>query len=327
MALKMDQVIFAEVIINAKNLSIRCIGAYESLFSEIYIMLSPDLNSFFDSFFWISDGFFSDWLADCISLADLTSSLIFDCLYEVICTTSSSLSAERILFLTLHPQLNILVVCLNEMIIENSHSITVAQFIPTPSREKWLQIADDMWTMCNFPNCWETLVAMGMENWTLNIPESPLPSRVNIVAPNEILGDEPFFFKTYMIRHYPGSNAQDYERRISIFRSRWERRFVVCAGSSLQIFQSVEKKTESYSKNAISFILTTCIMDNIIRNTKAINIEGKPDPSHNMNNNRQNLRRQEGNAQRDVFETREICKKYFNSIQVSISWQRNIVAQ
>lgn len=68
-------------------------------------------------------------------------------------------------------------------------------------------------------------------------------------------------------------------------------------------------------------------MDNIIRNTKAINIEGKPDPSHNMNNNRQNLRRQEGNAQRDVFETREICKKYFNSIQVSISCQRNIVAQ
>lgn len=46
MALKMDQVIFAEVIINAKNLSIGCIGAYESLFSEIYIMLSPDLNSF-----------------------------------------------------------------------------------------------------------------------------------------------------------------------------------------------------------------------------------------------------------------------------------------
>lgn len=29
----------------------------------------------------------------------------------------------------------------------------MAEFIPTPSREKWLQIADDMWTMWNFPNC------------------------------------------------------------------------------------------------------------------------------------------------------------------------------
>ncbi|XP_053967742.1 uncharacterized protein LOC128869234 [Anastrepha ludens] len=29
----------------------------------------------------------------------------------------------------------------------------LAEYIPAPSREKWLQVAHEMWTMWNFPNC------------------------------------------------------------------------------------------------------------------------------------------------------------------------------
>ncbi|XP_046144427.1 uncharacterized protein LOC123988430 [Osmia bicornis bicornis] len=32
------------------------------------------------------------------------------------------------------------------------NEILLAEYIPTPSKEKWLETANEMWTMWNFPN-------------------------------------------------------------------------------------------------------------------------------------------------------------------------------
>lgn len=255
----------------------------------------------------------------------------------------------------------------------------MAEFIPTPSREKWLQIADDMWTMWNFPNCLGALdgkhvvidapsnsgslyfnykktfsivllalvdanykfisvdigsygknsdggiltnssLGRGLENGTLNIPESsPLPE-TNILAPYVILGDEAFALKTYMMRPYPRSNVLDDEKRIFNYRLSRGRRLVECAfGILSQTFRVYCRRLKADPQNATSIILTTCILHNIIRNTRSI--ENNPDCSTNEDSNMQNLRRQGGNAVSAAFQTREIFKNFFISAEGSVPWQ------
>ncbi|CAH2083600.1 unnamed protein product [Euphydryas editha] len=214
------------------------------------------------------------------------------------------------------------------------NEILMTEFIPTPSREKWLQIADDMWTMWNFPNCLGALdgkhvaidapsnsgslyfnykksfsvvllalvdanykfiavdigsygknsdggiltnsaLGRGLENGTLNVPESsPLPG-TNILTPYVILGDEAFALKTYMMRPYPKANVQDDEKIIFNYRLCRGRRLVECAfGILSQTFRVYCRRLKADPRNATSIILTTCILHNItLGNTQ--NFPGK----------------------------------------------------
>ncbi|KAK4879129.1 hypothetical protein RN001_007275 [Aquatica leii] len=203
------------------------------------------------------------------------------------------------------------------------NEILMAEFIPTPSREKWFQIANDMWTIWNFPNCLGALdgkhvvinapsnsgslyfnyketfsivllalvdanykfiavdigsygknsdggiltnsaFVKGLENKMLNIPESsPLPG-TNILAPYVILGDEAFPLKTYMMRLYARSCVDDDEKSIFNYRLCRARRLVVCAfGILSQTFRVYCRRLIVDHQNAISIILTTCILHNI----------------------------------------------------------------
>ncbi|KAK4883228.1 hypothetical protein RN001_006547 [Aquatica leii] len=251
------------------------------------------------------------------------------------------------------------------------NEILMLEFIPTPSREKWLQIANDMWRMWNFPNCLGALdgkhvintpsnsgslyfnykktfsivllalldanykfiavdigsygknsdggilansaFGKGLNNKTLNIPESyPLPG-TNILTPYVILRDEAFLLKTYMMR--PDACVDDDEKRIFNYRLCRARRLVECAfGILSQTFRVYCRRLIADPQNLTSIILTICILHNIIRNTRIINTESNVGNVNNRNNNMQNLRRQEGNAQREAFETRGVFKDFFNSV-------------
>lgn len=256
----------------------------------------------------------------------------------------------------------------------------LAEYIPAPSQEKWQQIADEMWTMWNFPNCLGALdgkhvniqapansgslyfnykktfsivllalvdanckfiavdigsygknsdggifansaLGKGLENGTMNIPEdSPLPG-TNILAPYVILGDEAFPLKKYLMRPYPGlKNVEDNEKRIFNYRLCRGRRLVECAfGILSQTFRVYQSRLIANPENATTIVLTTCILHNIIRNTRTINNE--IDSTYTNTSCVQNLRRQGGNAQTEAFETREIFKKFFNSPIGSVPWQ------
>lgn len=85
------------------------------------------------------------------------------------------------------------------------------------------------------------------------------------------------------------------------------------------------RRLKADPQNATSIILTTCILHNIIRNTRTINIESNPDCSTNRDSNMQNLRRQGGNAVRAEFQTREIFKNFFNSAEGSVPWHFTII--
>uniref|UniRef100_UPI001478F110 protein ALP1-like n=1 Tax=Osmia lignaria TaxID=473952 RepID=UPI001478F110 len=47
------------------------------------------------------------------------------------------------------------------------NEILLAEYIPTPCKEKWLEIANEMWTMWNFPNC---LGALDGKHVTIQAP-------------------------------------------------------------------------------------------------------------------------------------------------------------
>nr|XP_034194792.1 uncharacterized protein LOC117611013 [Osmia lignaria] len=47
------------------------------------------------------------------------------------------------------------------------NEILLAEYIPTPCKEKWLEIANEMWTMWNFPNC---LGALDYKHVTIQTP-------------------------------------------------------------------------------------------------------------------------------------------------------------
>ncbi|XP_050303682.1 uncharacterized protein LOC126741326 [Anthonomus grandis grandis] len=149
----------------------------------------------------------------------------------------------------------------------------------------------------------------GLENGTINIPEdSPLPG-TKILPPYVILGDEAFPLKQYLMRPYPGlKNAEDNEKRIFNYRLCRGRRLVECAFDILsQTFRIYQRRLIPNPENATLIVLTTCILHNIIRNTRTINNENVSTCTNT--NCVQNLRRQGGNSQTEAFETREIKKK------------------
>lgn len=161
-----------------------------------------------------------------------------------------------------------------------------------------------------------------LENEKLNIPEDCALPGTNNVAPYVILGDEAFPLKRYLMRPYPGAQSiEDVEKRIFNYRLSRARRLVECAfGILSQTFRIYNRRLKADPKNVNQIILTTCILHNIIRNSRSITF----DNAERLNtDNVQNLRRHGGNAQTEAFLTRNIFKDFFNSPIGSVPWQQD----
>lgn len=162
-----------------------------------------------------------------------------------------------------------------------------------------------------------------LDNEKLNVPEDRTLPGTNIIVPYVILGDEAFPLKTYLMRPYPGAQSkEDIEKRIFNYRLYRARRLVECAFGILpQTFRIYCRRLKADPQNVNQIILTTCILHNVIRNSRII-FPTNTEESLNMNNV-QNLQRHGGNARTEAFAIRNIFKDFFNSPVGSVPWQHD----
>lgn len=162
-----------------------------------------------------------------------------------------------------------------------------------------------------------------LDNEKLNVPEDRILPGTNIIVPYVILGDEAFPLKTYLMRPYSGAQSkEDIEKRIFNYRLCRARRLVECAfGILSQTFRIYCRRLKADPQNVNQIILTTCILHNVIRNSRII-FPTNTEKSLNMNNV-QNLQRHGGNARTEAFAIRNIFKDFFNSPVGSVPWQHD----
>ncbi|KAK5647943.1 hypothetical protein RI129_002835 [Pyrocoelia pectoralis] len=166
-------------------------------------------------------------------------------------------------------------------------------------------------------------LGQSLDSEKLNIPEDRALPGTNILAPYVILGDEAFPLKKYLMRPFPGAQSvEDVEKRIFNYRLCSVRRLVECAfGILSQTFRIYCRRLKADPQNVNQIILTTCILHNVIRNSRTI-ISDNAEERLNTGNV-QNLRRHGGNARAEAFVVRDIFKQFFNSPVGAVPWQYN----